>query len=67
VVALIKEEGPGRFSVGLRSTSSVDVGNIAAGFGGGGHRQAAGFDIAGTLASVRQTLLDVFAPILSKP
>ncbi len=67
VVALIKEEGPGRFSVGLRSNASVDVGSIAAGFGGGGHRQAAGFDIPGTLASVRQTLLDTFAPILSKP
>ncbi len=66
VVAFIKEERPGYFSVGLRSNSSVDVGSVAAAFGGGGHRQAAGFDIPGSLDSVRQTILDTFAPILSQ-
>ncbi len=66
VVALVKEERPGAFSVGLRSTAAVDVGAIAVSFGGGGHRQAAGFDIDGTLASVKQGLLDTFLPIVAK-
>ena len=66
VVALIKEEGPGAFSVGLRSNVSIDVGAIAASFGGGGHKQAAGFDIAGTLDSVKKTVIDTFAPLLGE-
>jgi phosphoesterase RecJ-like protein len=66
VVTLIREEREGFFSVGLRSNSTLDVGAIAAGFGGGGHRQASGFDIPGTLASVRNTLLDTFRPLLEE-
>jgi bifunctional oligoribonuclease and PAP phosphatase NrnA len=66
VVALIKEERPGAFSVGLRSNTAVDVGAVAASFGGGGHRQASGFDIDGTLDSVRATLVQTFAPLLSQ-
>jgi len=61
VVAFIKEEKSGAYSVGLRSNSTVDVGRIAAGFGGGGHRQAAGFDIDGTLDSVKETVIEAFA------
>jgi len=64
VVALVKEEQPGAFTVGLRSDASLDVGAIAASFGGGGHRQASGFDISGTLESVKKILLDTFAPLL---
>ena len=64
VVALIKEEGEGTFSVGLRSTTAVDVGAVAASFGGGGHRQAAGFDIHGTLARVKKTLADALLPLV---
>jgi bifunctional oligoribonuclease and PAP phosphatase NrnA len=58
VVAFVKEEKEGLYSVGLRSNPSVDVGEIAASFGGGGHRQAAGFDIKGTLESVKETVVD---------
>jgi bifunctional oligoribonuclease and PAP phosphatase NrnA len=66
VVALVKEEREGAFSVGLRSNSTQDVGAIAASFGGGGHRQAAGFDITGTLDTVKKTVVDTFSPLLSK-
>jgi phosphoesterase RecJ-like protein len=66
VVAFIKEEAEGRFSVGLRSNSGVDVGSIAESFGGGGHRQAAGCDMTGTLESIKKSLIEVFAPILRK-
>ena len=64
VVALIKEEGEARFSVGLRSNSSVDVGKIAAAFGGGGHRQAAGFDIPGSLDSVKDLVVRALTPFM---
>ena len=64
-VAFIKEEREGLYSVGLRSNANVDVGEMAASFGGGGHRQAAGFDIKGTLDSVKATILEVFSPRLS--
>ena len=64
VVALIKEEAEGAFSVGLRSTAAVDVGALAASFGGGGHRQAAGFDIRGSLESVKKTVIEALGPLL---
>ena len=67
VVALIKEEGEGVFSVGLRSAPDVDVGKVAAGFGGGGHRQASGFDIQGTLESVKDAVIAALAPLIKQP
>ncbi len=65
VVALVKEEDKGRFSVGLRSNPTVDVGAIASSFGGGGHRQASGFDIQGTLETVKATVVKALLPFVS--
>jgi bifunctional oligoribonuclease and PAP phosphatase NrnA len=67
VVALVKEEAAGLFSVGLRSTAAVDVGAVAASFGGGGHKQASGFDIRGDLDHVKRAIVDAFTPILQNP
>jgi phosphoesterase RecJ-like protein len=64
VVAFLKEEQPGQWSVGLRSDPGIDVGAVAAGFGGGGHRQAAGFDIPGTLENVRAAVIAALLPLL---
>jgi phosphoesterase RecJ-like protein len=66
VVALIKEEADGLFSVGLRSSPEVDVGKVAAAFGGGGHRQASGFDIRGTLESVKETVVKALTPLVGQ-
>jgi bifunctional oligoribonuclease and PAP phosphatase NrnA len=66
VVVFIREEAPGRFSVGLRSAASIDVGAVAASFGGGGHKQAAGFDTPGPLEAIRAAMLDRFRPLLCK-
>ena len=58
-VSCVVKETPEGVRVSLRSIARVDVGAIACGFGGGGHRHAAGFSApAGTpvtdvLASVR--------------
>jgi phosphoesterase RecJ-like protein len=66
VVVLIKEEAEGVFSVGLRSTAAVDVGVVAASFGGGGHRQASGFDIRGSLESVKKAVIEAIAPLVDR-
>ncbi len=43
VAGFIKETKKGTVSVSLRAKGNVDVATIAANFGGGGHRNAAGF------------------------
>ena len=65
VVAYIKEEAAGRCTVGLRANGDVDVGNLARGYGGGGHRKASGFDWAGTPDEIEDRLVELFEPILS--
>ena len=64
VVVFLKEEEAGRWTVGLRSNPGIDVGAVALGFGGGGHRQAAGCDISGTLDSVRAAVVAALLPLL---
>ncbi len=45
------------FHVSLRSDGSIDVSEIAAAFGGGGHHRAAGFNIVATIQGIRETIL----------
>lgn len=47
VAAFVKEIQEGTVSVSLRAKGSVDVAVIAATFGGGGHKNAAGFRLSG--------------------
>jgi len=51
VAAVLKEIEPGHWSVSMRA-KSVDLATIATGFGGGGHRLAAGYSAAGTADDV---------------
>ena len=44
---------PGQYHVSLRSDGAVDVAAIAATYGGGGHRMAAGFGMEATLSEVK--------------
>lgn len=44
---------PGQYHVSLRSDGAVDVAAIAATYGGGGHRTAAGFGMQATLSEVK--------------
>ncbi len=62
VAALIMENANGhataanghkRYHVSLRSDGSVDVARIAASFGGGGHFNAAGFGLDGSLSELK--------------
>ncbi|BDH56953.1 bifunctional oligoribonuclease/PAP phosphatase NrnA [Tsukamurella sp. PLM1] len=52
VAALFKESDGGEWSASLRARADVDVSEVARGFGGGGHRLAAGYSAAGTVDDV---------------
>ena len=65
VVAFIQEEEQGRCSVGLRSGSTCDVGNLARSMGGGGHTLAAGYTRSGSIAGIREQLLLALEPLVT--
>lgn len=56
VAAVIKQQRDGRFKVSLRSRGGHDVAAIAAAFGGGGHRLAAGYTSPDGLADTVERL-----------
>ena len=59
-VALFRDIENGEVKISLRSRSDgIDVAKIASEHGGGGHRNAAGFVLAGELDSVRQQVVDL--------
>lgn len=59
---IIRQESETDCTVGLRARERVDVGSIAASFGGGGHRLAAGLSIRGRMEEVRDKLISAFEP-----
>ncbi len=61
VAIMYREEGPGLYKVSFRSRGNVDVAAIASQFGGGGHRNAAGCVVAGSLAEVKAKVQAVAA------
>lgn len=56
VAAVLKQVGPARWSVSLRSKGTYDVSAAAAALGGGGHRSAAGFTCDGSAEEVLAAL-----------
>ncbi|MEE9293453.1 MAG: bifunctional oligoribonuclease/PAP phosphatase NrnA [Phycisphaerae bacterium] len=56
VAVLLAEAGDDRVKVSFRSKGQVDVAQLAAGFGGGGHVRAAGARIKGTLEHVKEKI-----------
>ncbi|HEX6230240.1 MAG TPA: bifunctional oligoribonuclease/PAP phosphatase NrnA [Actinomycetota bacterium] len=56
VTAVIKQQRDGRFKVSLRSKGDHDVSAVAAAFGGGGHRLAAGYTSKHGLADTVERL-----------
>lgn len=57
VAIIFIEVSPETFKVSFRSRSHVDVSKLAERFGGGGHRQAAGATVRGSLADVQAQVL----------
>ena len=59
-IVIIRQETPENCTVGFRSRDWVDVGAIANSFGGGGHKNAAGLSIPGTIAELRPRIIQAF-------
>jgi bifunctional oligoribonuclease and PAP phosphatase NrnA len=59
---VIRQESEAECTVGLRARDRIDVGSIAASFGGGGHKLAAGLLIRGNLEEVKAKLCEAFKP-----
>lgn len=60
-IVIVRQETETNCTVGFRSRDRVDVSRIAARFGGGGHRQASGLSIQGTIRTVLPRLVEAFA------
>ncbi|GAB4365820.1 MAG: bifunctional oligoribonuclease/PAP phosphatase NrnA [Deltaproteobacteria bacterium] len=58
VAVAFREEGDGEFRVSFRSKGRVDVSRIAAAFGGGGHRNASGCTIRGSLSETKRRVYE---------
>jgi phosphoesterase RecJ-like protein len=71
VAIVLRERESGKLRVSLRSRAGVDVSAVAARFGGGGHRLAAGCSLDGppdtAVAALRAALEDVLPPLVTKP
>jgi len=63
-VVLMRQETSDNCTVGFRSRGSVDVAAIAARFGGGGHKQAAGLSVSGRVEDLREQILAAFGEVL---
>lgn len=64
VALLFREEAPGVVKVSLRGKGEVPVNRIAARFGGGGHENAAGCSVAGTLDEAIAAVLGAVRDVL---
>jgi phosphoesterase RecJ-like protein len=65
-VALFKETGDGEWRVSLRSKGDVNVATIAAQFGGGGHKNAAGCTVHGRLEEARPMVAGLLREVFTR-
>jgi len=63
---MFKEQGNGQVRLSFRSKGRYDVNRLAGIFGGGGHTQAAGARVDGTLAEVEKAAVDVLEREMSQ-
>ena len=64
-VVFLRQESAYTCTGGFRSKDNVDVSSIAAKFGGGGHKNAAGMSVEGRLDTLIPAVIKEFARILS--
>ena len=58
---LFRESKPGEYKVSFRSRGNIDVAEIGSMFGGGGHKNAAGCNLQGTLEEIKEKILSAAA------
>jgi phosphoesterase RecJ-like protein len=64
LVAVFFRELPTGVKISFRSKADIDVGTVAAAYGGGGHVNAAGCCANGKLEDVKRTMLDKLAELV---
>jgi len=64
---LFREAAPGTYKISMRSKGAVDVAELTKSFGGGGHRNAAGCSVKGSLEEVKATIIKAIMAALSSP
>ena len=57
VAVVFREMEGGKVDVSMRSVPTIDVSEVALAFGGGGHPQAAGCTVVGSLPDVRERII----------
>ncbi|MDR2941650.1 MAG: bifunctional oligoribonuclease/PAP phosphatase NrnA [Treponema sp.] len=62
-VVIIRQERKDNCTVSLRSMDKVDVSQIAASFGGGGHKNASGLSMKGKIQNIKKILLKSFSKV----
>jgi bifunctional oligoribonuclease and PAP phosphatase NrnA len=60
-MVIVRQETPESCTVGFRSLDRIDVSRVASSFGGGGHRQASGLSINGTIEELIPRFVAAFA------
>jgi len=65
-IVIIRQECVDNCTVSLRSTDKINVAQIAAGFGGGGHKNASGLSMKGDISAVKQKMLKAFYSAFTK-
>ena len=65
VAVSFREEEGGIIRVSFRSKGRVDVSEVASKFGGGGHRNASGCSVRGTLAEAKRMVFEALGAVLT--
>jgi phosphoesterase RecJ-like protein len=64
---LFRQPAEGKVKVSFRSQDSIDVGALASEWGGGGHKNASGCTVDGTIADVKRSVLQRAEQFLGQP
>ncbi|MDR1318594.1 MAG: bifunctional oligoribonuclease/PAP phosphatase NrnA [Treponema sp.] len=62
-IVIIRQETPENCTAGLRSRDRIDVAALAASFGGGGHRNAAGMSVKGLISEIKPKIIEAFEKV----
>ncbi|MCL2765411.1 MAG: bifunctional oligoribonuclease/PAP phosphatase NrnA [Treponema sp.] len=63
---IIRQECADNCTVSLRSIDKIDVSQIASSFDGGGHKNASGLTMKGTISFVKQNMLNSFSAFFTR-
>lgn len=66
ILVVLREDGDGSVTGGLRSKHTWDMGKMALEFSGGGHERAAGFKVQGDLTEVRKKVIAYLSNLLDQ-